>query len=178
MRNSTAKYGWLTAEKRFIYQAIHRNCTVLGICLGAQLIADVLGVRVFSNAYKEIGWFPVTLTQQGRDANVFRGFPAEFMAFHWHGDTFDMPAGAQWLAQSAACKHQAFIYGDRVIGLQFHLEFTAAGLEQIIQNCGAELKPGPYIQTAEQALSRTNDFEAGRRMMFQFLDQLAASGRP
>jgi GMP synthase-like glutamine amidotransferase len=168
----TKKYDWLTAEKRFIEKAIRRNCTVLGICLGAQLIADVLGARVYPNAHKEIGWFPVTLTQAGRTAAVFQGFPAEFTACHWHGDTFDMPAGAQWLAQSAACKHQAFIYSERVIGLQFHLELSSTGLAQIIQNCSAELKQSPYIQTAEQLLSRSNDFEASRRLMFRFLDQI------
>mgnify|MGYP000849044073 CR=1 FL=1 len=119
-----ARYPWLIDEKRFIERAIAAGRRVLGICLGAQLIAQVLGARVYANDEKEIGWFAVEATAAARTAAVFEGFPPRLLAFHWHGETFDIPAGAVHAARSAACAHQAFAFGDRVVGLQFHLETT------------------------------------------------------
>ena len=88
-------YPGLAAEKRFIAQAISPGVKVLGICLGAQLIASALGAKVYPNAHKEIGWFPINLTSDGIASALFRNLPSEFFAFHWHGDTFDLPPGAK-----------------------------------------------------------------------------------
>jgi GMP synthase-like glutamine amidotransferase len=167
----TEQYPWLEVEKRYIAQAIGRNSRVLGVCLGAQLIADVLGARVFANRHKEIGWYPVTLTDAGRQDPLFREFPSEFPAFHWHGDTFELPAGAAWLAASAACAHQAFRYGPHVVGLQFHLELSLEGVQRLIQHCGSELQPAPHIQTAAQML-HSSEYPASRVRVGHFLTQL------
>jgi GMP synthase-like glutamine amidotransferase len=121
---------------------------VLGVCLGAQMIASALGARVFANAHKEIGWFPVQAVST--DSDSFR-FPPQATVFHWHGETFDLPPGAIHLAKSAGCNNQAFQIGRNVIGLQFHLETTPETADQLIRHCREELVTGEYIQT-EQAL--------------------------
>ncbi|MBI4388853.1 MAG: type 1 glutamine amidotransferase, partial [Nitrospinae bacterium] len=113
------RYPWLADEKRFIAQAVERKKVVLGICLGAQLLADVLGGKVVKNAHKEIGWFPVSLTGEGQRSAVTRNLPQRFPAFHWHGDTFHLPTGCERLAESEACANQAFAYQGRAVGLQF-----------------------------------------------------------
>ncbi len=124
-------HPWLMAEKQLIKNTIDAGKTVLGICLGAQLIADVLGAKVYPGPQKEIGWFPL----QGSNPLL----PETLTAFHWHGDTFEIPKGATHLASSAACKNQGFIYNGRVVGLQFHLETTPQSMEALIENCGDEL---------------------------------------
>jgi GMP synthase-like glutamine amidotransferase len=108
------KYPWLREEKNFIAEAIAGKKIVLGICLGSQLIADVLGGNVSKNKYKEIGWFPVSLTADAKNSPVFSTLPRKFAAFHWHGDTFKIPPGAVRIAESEGCANQAFEYG-RVI---------------------------------------------------------------
>ena len=120
---------WLRQELQLISQAVDRRQPVLGVCLGAQLIAKALGSRVYRNAVKEIGWFDIHLTEAGvRDA-LFAGIDPVETVFHWHGETFDLPPGAQWLAYSEACRNQAFRAGASVYGLQFHLEVTPAMIE-------------------------------------------------
>jgi GMP synthase-like glutamine amidotransferase len=147
------QHPWLAAEKSFITEAIKAGKVVLGICLGAQLIADVLGGKVTQNLHKEIGWYPVELTAAGEKSAVFASFPAQFPAFHWHGDTFAIPPGAVHLARSAACANQAFSYQERVIGLQFHLESSLEAIQLLSENCGDELEPGRYMQSAAEMAS-------------------------
>ncbi|MHC1729836.1 MAG: type 1 glutamine amidotransferase [Syntrophobacteraceae bacterium] len=167
------EYSWLTAEKKFIAQAIKKNKIVLGICLGAQLIADVLGGRVVRNRHKEIGWFPVTVWEDGRNSHLFRGFPDEFLAFHWHGDTFSLPPGAAMLAESEACPAQAFSFNSgRVLGLQFHLESSAASVRSLIQNCSDELVEGKYIQGPDDILGREEYFPIIHRSMLMLLENM------
>jgi GMP synthase-like glutamine amidotransferase len=162
-------YPWLTAEKRFTEAAIQAGKKVLGICLGAQLIATVLGARVYPNVHKEIGWFPLTLTIEGRAAEVFKGCPAKLPVFHWHGDTFSLPAGAARLAETIACRNQAFAQGN-VVGLQFHLDVTRESVEQLVANCGTELVSAPYIQTPQQLLRPADEFAEIRKYMYKLLD--------
>jgi GMP synthase-like glutamine amidotransferase len=168
-------YPWITGEKNFISQSISAGKKVLGICLGAQLIASVLGARVFPNRYKEIGWYPLSLTADGAASGPFKGFPAEFMAFHWHGDTFDLPAGAKHLAESAACRNQAFSYRGNVLGLQFHLDLKKENVEQLILNCGSELQDSPFVEAPGQMTARTDCFEEAQGRMKMILEDLAAS---
>ncbi|MCU7843498.1 MAG: gamma-glutamyl-gamma-aminobutyrate hydrolase family protein [Candidatus Thiodiazotropha sp. (ex Monitilora ramsayi)] len=144
-------FPWLKEEKRFIREFIASGKPTLGICLGAQLIANALGARVYPNPEKEIGWFPIQPVSSP-DSNHYR-FPASTEVFHWHGETFDLPAGAQRIAQSVACRHQGFQIGSSVIGLQFHLETTPASAQAIITNCRDELQPAAYIQTEAEILS-------------------------
>jgi GMP synthase (glutamine-hydrolysing) len=154
--DDVSQYGWLTPEKRFVEQAIRAGKQVLGICLGAQIIAQVLGARVFRNTEKEIGWYPVSRAEAAGTSPLGAAFPEEFQAFHWHGDTFDLPSGAVHLARSGACRHQAFSYGENTLGLQFHLETTRQSIDLLIENCGEELVPGTYIQ-GEEAIRRQSD---------------------
>ena len=113
-------------EVDYIRRAIERGQPVLGICLGAQLIAKALGAHVYKNTLTEIGWAPITFTNAAQRDPLFAHLPPSETVFHWHGDTFDLPDGADLLASSAVSRHQAFRLGDRVYGLQFHLEVTPA----------------------------------------------------
>lgn len=140
------RHPWLAPEKKFIEAAVRAGKPTLGICLGAQLLSVVLGGRVTRNPRKEIGWFPVRVTPSGRETDLFRDFPDEFMAFHWHGDRFTIPPGAVHAARSDACGEQAFVYQGRVVGLQFHLESTEESIRVLIENCGKEITCAPYIQ--------------------------------
>jgi GMP synthase (glutamine-hydrolysing) len=114
----------LAAELEWIGQAIRAGTPVLGICLGSQLIAKALGARVYKNARKEIGWAPVYFTEAAKDDPLFAGLASPTTFFHWHGETFDLPEGATWLAYSDNCRHQAFRHGRNVYGIQFHPEIT------------------------------------------------------
>lgn len=171
-----ADYPWLVDEKRFIERAIAAGRRVLGICLGAQLVADVLGARVYANAEKEIGWFQVEKTESAAASRLFAAFPAQLDVFHWHGDTFDIPAGAVRVARSADCANQAFVYDERVVGLQFHLETTLDSAQQIIAHGADDLVDGCYIQTPQEMLVDASRFDAINRVMHDLLDRLAADG--
>lgn len=116
------KYPFLREEDLFIKEAVQRGKSLLGICLGAQLIAKALGARVFKAPVKEIGWYDVTLTRIGFHDLLFSHLPKTFPVFQWHGDTFEIPKGAKLIATSSSVPHQAFRYGESVYGLQFHLE--------------------------------------------------------
>jgi GMP synthase-like glutamine amidotransferase len=163
-------HPWLRAEKRFIERAIGAGIPVLGVCLGAQLIADVLGARVTQNAQGEIGWFPVRSTPAGRESDLWAGLPSEFIAFHWHGDTFEIPAGARHLAESEACANQAFAYGRSVLGLQFHLEYSEESILKMLTHCGHELIDAPFVQDREQILAGLANVAAARERLFTLLD--------
>ena len=120
--NDEAQLGWLAPEIALVREAITADKTVLGICLGAQIIAKALGARVYPGSAKEIGWFPVQRTADSHP--FFDGLPDSFTPFHWHGETFDLPHGAKPLARSKITETQAFAVGQRVLGLQFHMEAT------------------------------------------------------
>ena len=126
---------WLRRELQLIEAACHAGKPVLGVCLGAQLIAKAAGARVYPNAVKEIGWAPVYWTEAASSDSLFRGLRQPETVFHWHGETFDLPAGAVWLAYSEHCRHQAFRLGGSVWGIQFHLEVTP---ETIADWCAEE----------------------------------------
>lgn len=169
--NDHLDYPWLDDEKRFIRAAIEANKRVLGICLGAQLIASSMGAAVSPNAFPEIGWFPVTGIPDPAGA-AFQ-FPATLDVFHWHSDTFDLPVGAKRLAQSEGCTNQAFQIGKTVLGLQFHLETTAESAAQIVANCGDELQPARYVHSAEAILSApASRYEAVNAVMGDVLSYL------
>jgi GMP synthase (glutamine-hydrolysing) len=120
--NDGDRYPHLATEMKLIEQAMERNLPVLGICLGAQLIAKTLGASVYPNHEKEIGWYDVTPTREAGSDPLLVEFRATEKIFQWHGDTFDIPKSGVHLALSPLCANQAFRYGDNVYGLQFHLE--------------------------------------------------------
>jgi len=165
------KYDWLKAEKEFIKETIFSGKAVLGICLGAQLIAEALGAKVYRNSYREIGWFPVRKNAKS-DSKSTSVFPDQFSAFHWHGDTFDIPEKAASIGESDACKNQGFIYEERVMAFQFHLETTQTGVENLINNCGDELIPGPYIQQPDRIRQGNKYIPESNRLMYNALDYL------
>ena len=166
------KYSWFVQEKKFIEKAIASGKSVLGICLGAQLVSDVLGGRVYRNLHKEIGWFPVKLTQEAQNSPFFKVLPPEFEAFHWHGDTFDLAPGCKRMAESAACANQAFEYDGRVIGLQFHLESSEESIRHLIDQCRGDLTEGPYVQSAENIILTLKKVTEIRRLLDPFLNRI------
>lgn len=117
-------YPYLRRVNGLIQDAVERRMPVLGICLGAQLIAKALGAPVTRNTVPEIGWYPLQLTVDGAASPLFAGLPAQFYVFQWHGDTFALPEGARLLATGRDCVNQAFSCGGRIFALQFHLEVT------------------------------------------------------
>ncbi len=176
--NDEKRFDWLGPELRFVQQAIKRGKRVLGICLGAQLIAKAMGATVRANAEREIGWWPVRQTPEARGHPVFSRLPRTFAAFHWHGETFDLPAGATWLAQSEGCAHQAFSIGPHVLGLQFHLECTPESVEALIQNCPGDLAPGRFVQDSQAMQTAHQHFHDANRLMAALLDRLLFGSPP
>jgi GMP synthase-like glutamine amidotransferase len=170
--NNEAVHPWLRPEKRLIARSIEKGKTVLGICLGAQLIASALGARVFPNGRKEIGWFAVRRAA-GTDSALARLFPDSVEVFHWHGDTFDLPPGAVRLLESDACANQALSIGKKVAGLQFHLETTPESASALIENSRDEIVPGPTIQSEQEMLRKPGRFAVINRLMDSVLEHLA-----
>lgn len=164
-------FPWLSREKIFLQSAIRERKKIFGVCLGAQLVAAVLGSVVHKNAYKEIGWFPIRKTfDKHKLFPAFASSPTQTV-FHWHGDTFEIPHSAQRLFESDGCKNQAFLYNDHVLGLQFHLELTTNGLEGLIQNCQNELIADHYIQVEDQLKSQYQTyFSENKHILFSLLD--------
>ena len=163
-------HPWLPVEKRFLAEAIRAGKPILGICLGAQLLADVLGGKVFQNPVKEIGWFPVRVFDR---AAPFAAFPEQLTVMHWHGDTFTIPGGARRVAESEACANQAFVHGDRVVGLQFHIELEKVGVEDLTAASLDEADRAPFIQSREQLLSPPPESRDCAPALFALLDELA-----
>lgn len=172
--NDEAGHPWLVPEKRFILEAVRSGTAVLGVCLGAQLIASALGARVYRNREKEIGWLTVRAsTPPG--AAAFR-FPASFEAFHWHGETFDLPAGAVRLASSAGCENQAFQFGRTVLGLQFHLETTPRSARELVAHCRSELAASAYVQSEAAILAAPAEkYRAANSLMGEALSFLTGA---
>jgi len=167
------KCPWLAKEILMIGSAISEGRRVLGICLGAQLMAAALGASVESNPDKEIGWHEVRLLHRGGKASLFAGFPARWMAFHWHGDRFAVPAGGRHLASSRACAEQAFEFGGRAVGLQFHLEVTESDIRRFIVNGGDDLVVGRFVQNPADMLGRARWIRETHRLLGLLLESLA-----
>lgn len=167
--NNEDTHPWLVDEKKFLREAMERRISVVGVCLGAQLIASALGARVSPDREKEIGWFDI---EGLPGANAFR-LPDRLRVLHWHGETFDLPRNAIHLARSAVCENQAFQYGDNVIGLQFHLEANPETMVAMITHCRDELIPGPHVQSAENITAPENqNFAAINAVMDAVLDHV------
>ena len=163
-------YPWLRLEKRFIKEAIQSGKTVLGICLGAQLIADALGSRVYKNRHREIGWFNISRLAQASNTILSEAIPEQAEVFHWHGDTFDIPQGAVALASSEACENQGFIMDDRIVALQFHLETTPESASLLVENCGDELDASAYVQSENDLLANSQRFSSINQIMLSVLE--------
>lgn len=167
-----AQYPWLQQEKAFIKDCIGAGKKVLGICLGAQLIADCLGAKVNRAAHKEIGWYPVVPANEcGPLSWCFRLFGDNPVVFHWHGDKFDIPHGSHNLLSSEANTNQAFYYNQNVLGLQFHIEVTMDTIAQMLKNGSSELVDSAYIQHADQIRNGTKYVGQCNEIMEAILDE-------
>ncbi|OMF36947.1 GMP synthase [Paenibacillus sp. FSL H8-0548] len=165
------RYPWLIHEKQFVAEAMNRGKKVLGICFGAQMIAELLGSPVYRNSYKEIGWHTINRTPEQHAWLV--DLPEPLVSFQWHGDTFDLPEETRLLAYSEACRVQAFAYREHVLGLQFHLETTPACMEAMFDHWSSELIDAPYIQSEEQIRSLFGQSEVSIKLLHQILDQIS-----
>lgn len=166
------QYPWLVRERQFIQQSIKSGKHILGICLGAQLIARASGAAVVKNRYREIGWFDVKIGQENFPSLLKGVFNQSIEVFHWHGDTFEIPEGALHFASSAACVNQGFILNERVIGLQFHIETTAASAALLIENCGDELDGSIYVQSEAEILSDSTRFIRINQILSRLLENI------
>ena len=169
------EYSWLKSEKEFVRKVIEAGKPVLGICFGAQMIADVLGGKVTKNLYKEIGWHKVQYiegknSKEIRDLNLPACMFPEFTCFMWHGDTFEIPVGAVKLFESEACPNQGFIYNGNVLGLQFHPEADRQWVRNLVRDSGHELVPGKYIQSEKEIYIQESLFESSRNLAFSLMD--------
>ncbi len=163
---------WLRDEKAFIQQAVETGKPTLGICLGAQLLADILGARVYENPYTEMGWFPVRASGGENKPEFLEGLPEEIMVFHWHTRTFDLPAGAVHLFESEGCKNQGFIYNGRVVALQFHPEVNEERILSLIERFGEGLVEGQFVQKKQEMLGQKEYLAGTKEFMFLVLDRL------
>lgn len=167
-----SQYQWLLPEKAFIRGCILAGKKILGICLGAQLASICLGAGVYSASHKEIGWQQVQAIAQHSAGNwlskLFEESPA---VFHWHGESFDIPQGARDLLVSAANNHQAYLYQDKVLALQFHLEATRETIADLLLHCSADLIPSAYVQSAEEIKARLSSVPLINKLMEKILSR-------
>ncbi|HEU4725392.1 MAG TPA: type 1 glutamine amidotransferase [Candidatus Eisenbacteria bacterium] len=182
--NDEAIHPWLVGEKRLIGETIQTDRRVLGICLGAQVVASALGRRVERMASSEIGWYPVRLRREAARSRTFEGMPATFTPLHWHGETFELPSGAIHLAESDHCANQAFEIefdggpsrgGALVLALQFHLEATAESVGAMLdaeEICAAGPDAGAPIPRREDLLGAPARFAAVYPLLERVLDRL------
>lgn len=171
--NDETTCPWLIGEKRLVGEMVQMKKPVLGICLGAQIIAAALGARIFRNSEKEIGWFPISsFAGNASRPDLFR-FAKETLVFHWHGETFDLPEGAVHLAASTVCTNQAFQAGSNVLGLQFHLEMTPESAARLMLHCKDEIMPGRFIQSEKEMISiSAGQYSSANKIMENVLDFL------
>jgi GMP synthase-like glutamine amidotransferase len=164
------RYPYLVSEKAFIKKAVDAGIMVLGVCLGAQLLADVCGGKVTRNHTTEIGWFPVTLTQEGESSYLFKDITFEKPVLHWHGDTFSIPGAGIHLLRSEACEHQAFLLKDRLLGFQFHFEMTPETLDLIIHLDRDSLQKSRWIMSEDEIRKGLNFTETNHAILYRILD--------
>jgi GMP synthase-like glutamine amidotransferase len=170
------RYHWLLTEKALVRQAIDAGKLVLGVCLGAQLIGEVLGGSVRPVLEPEIGWFPVRRNTEGAPPGFEGVLPEEWPAFHWHGETVDLPSGAFLLGSTHGCKNQGFVFAGHVLALQFHLEAARETVEGLLANCADDLVPGVYVQSPEEIRDGYEEHrQACGSLLYGMLDRLAAS---
>jgi GMP synthase-like glutamine amidotransferase len=164
---------WLREEKAFVRDALAAGKTVVGICFGAQLLAEALGGRVFPGRNKEIGWHEVLLNREGRESFLFQNIPASFISFHWHADHFSLPEDCVRLASSKAYENQAFISNDRpIVGLQFHPEYTREMVVYYAREHSQDWLPDVFVSSKDDILAKTEEIPGTYWLMERLLNNM------
>jgi len=170
------KHPWLALEKQYLREAFAAGKKILGLCLGCQLLADALGGKAFRHTCKEFGWQPIEPLAPGLE---WFGSDTVFKAFQWHGDTYTLPPGAVQLARNAAAEQQAFLLespgSGKVLGLQFHLEWTERMAREALAEPGVAPPPSPSVQTPKEILSDLTLFKTAKKRFFAMLDRFTES---
>jgi GMP synthase-like glutamine amidotransferase len=170
------EHAFLAPERRYIGAAVDAGAPVLGVCLGAQLLADVLGADVIRGEHVEIGWYPVSRTPAGDRCPVLGHLPQIMSVLHWHSDVFGIPSRAVHAYASEACQNQAFSFdGGRVVGLQFHLEQSPESLRELAEAAADDIVDGPWIQSVDTMLADPDLFKAANEALFTLLDAMSAT---
>jgi GMP synthase-like glutamine amidotransferase len=175
-----AQHAWdeavnalLQEEKAFVSEVLAAGKIILGICFGAQLLAEALGGKIFPNSHKEIGWHDVMLNQEGQGSFLFENIPPSFVTFHWHSDHFSLPRNCTRLAHSNATKNQAFVCKDRpLVGLQFHPEYTREMVTYYAREHSQDWIQDEYVSTKEAVLSRTSEMPDTYWLMESLLNNI------
>jgi|SRR6185437_11758238 len=174
--NDESEHAWLAPEKELIRQCVRAHKFVFGVCLGSQLIANALGSRVYRNQAKEIGWMPVGLLPAASNSTLAK-LPQQLEVFQWHGETYDLPPDCTHLAQSEACRIQAFEHPS-ALALQFHLEVMEDGVKGLILHCASDIGTGPWEQPPGELIEGlSKNREATRTALFAVLDSVEARVR-
>jgi GMP synthase-like glutamine amidotransferase len=163
--NDEAKFDWLKPEKQLIGEAIRAQKYVIGICLGSQLVANALGAKVSANPEPELGFWQI----QFHNHLVVKYLPQSPVVFHWHNETFDLPAGAVRIAESSACINQGFIYQNKVLAMQFHLEMDEATLRQMLAE-GLDNEPNTFVQSEAEIVAKMPLLPQSQAVLYQLLD--------
>lgn len=161
---------WLSAEKSLVADVLNTGFPVLGICLGAQMMAEALGGTVAPMGYREIGWHQVRTNPAIKQTWLGKVLESEFTALHWHGERFELPPGVIPLGASAACDTQGFLAKPQQLGLQFHLEFNQSSVHRLVRNCADELDGGCWVQCAEEMLANEDAFSSCQRRMRHLME--------
>ena len=162
-------YPWLKEEREFVKKHVNSNSLVLGICLGSQFIADSLDARVYAGKEKEIGFFDINKVN---NHPITSNIPNTINVFHWHGDTFDTPKEAINLFNSELTSDQGFIYDNRVLALQFHIEVGQKEIDEFVYNGIDEIVPANYVQHKDDILNLKSDLSKSNSYLFDILDNL------
>jgi len=166
------EFPWLKQEKEFIKEAIDSNKKVIGICLGSQLIASALGSDVYKGPETEIGFHSIQFNKTALSIPLFQHFTNPYIVFQWHGDTFDLPKGAQLLASSEGCKNQAFLWNTTVLAMQFHIEMNETVLEDMLKHDGHELEEnGTFIQKEVTIRTSFHHLDQNKTDLYELLNQ-------
>jgi GMP synthase-like glutamine amidotransferase len=171
--NDSDDYPWINDEIAFIKQAITKRKIVIGICLGAQLVASALGAKVYRNTEPEMGFRPIQMNAHAANDAIFRHFPAELNVMHMHFDIFEVPVGAVSMAKSMVTPCQAFRFGENVFALQFHFEISESNAQNFIREVTPEIVPGKYVQYPPEMLLNTHNCPINNRIFSKMLDSIS-----